>query len=352
MGILFDLNEHSKFQGFVKIDPLRSFDNLRSISKKGKLLIKRTSKSVSEYIDVAESYEKSRERNFKGDYEHHYGLIIDILLPKREWTNDELVKFSSRYCKYITGEEKGLNYISWKITRGQAIYLKIYIASREEYTLTTAKKYKKDFYIHKITNKIVSKNDEMAILKCKKNELYRDDNGQLVFEKNEFKYVKSRRFNYKPSEWDQFKDTFREFMIQTLNYMNLLHKSYGKYFRRYSLKGAFNRYLRRIIERNNKVIQYIQNELNYYLSKTYRYASSYEVYRYGFNLEDPIETERSAIVLNLFSKYRKIFNQKYYEYENQKYHLYHTRVDIVESNLAKLKRIFNQDRDKLREVLL
>lgn len=345
MSVLVDLDDNYKYQKFLKVDVVRDLKEIKLINKKQKTVCSNVSGNISKYIDELESYEEKRKNKYKveTEYECRRGIKLTILLPKKSWTTQEIKRLIAKYVKYIVQEEKGLKYVAWESIKGEAKYIILWIADRESYYHKKIKTYKNDVYINSKTKSICKATDDNAILKCKKGDFIKDKNGNEIVEINYFKERKSRRFIYK-SSFKTFTELFKSLFLQTLKlFKKIVNFEYGKYFRRFNIRFAYNRFQRRIIKETNLVIQYIQNELNLKLREYVRHPDEYEIHKKGYDPGELIQDKKANIVLDMFEKYRVIFKSKKFMLDDVEYKIADCRVDKAEDNLNILKDMFKRE---------
>lgn len=353
MKVIKDYSNNEKIFGFLKIEPLRAFEVLEHYLDKNKVVATNINSSIEQFLNQLKTHEDKCKRDFKfkdnGEkYEHRYGYIFDCLLPKGNYEEYEIKSIVSKFFKYVTGKEKGLRYIAFKIIKGEAIYLKIYITDREYYFHKKVHKYTRNIYVHKNKHHFVSKNHELAILKNKKGDVKLDELGNPIYETLNFKETKSRVFIYSENQKETFKDTLLTLFIQAVKKVKTkVEIVFGKFFKRMNLSKAYNRFLRRIIIANNLTMQEIQNTLNAKIRSRYRYINEYEAYKLGVTTSEIIATKQMGVYIELFTKYQEIFRKGMFEINAIKYKIKNERCDEVEKNLIKLKRMFEKEFNQL-----
>lgn len=340
MEIVKDINNES-YQSFVEINIVRSLSLIKKEISENKIVSFNTPYIPNKFIDYAIEYEKRYERDFKNsEYKARYGILLNILLPKKEFDINKIKKIIRMYTRMIIQNETGLKHIAWTYKKGSANMLKIYIYDREVSNKKLARRYKRDIYVNKLNNKICSKNDDFAVMIAKKGDLIKDKNNE---EKKEYiKSTKTRIFIYKNGEFETFRKRFMDCYHQTLIKMQYKIKD-GFIIRRKNLNKAFNRFQRRIIIKVNQLIQYIQNEINKYYDFSLKNIDSYDAYRYQVLPGEKLETNKSKNVIKILEEYRKIIAAEVFYINDIEYKLNGYRCDLVEFNCDLLKEKFDKD---------
>lgn len=349
MRILKNIDAEHQYQGFLKVKIVEKINELKKIDSQYKKVVGNIPGLFSNYLYLLDEFEKNKEYEYKKGYKKRYGVLFTVLVPEDKFWNDlSLIKIASRFHKYVVGEEKGLKYQAYKMIKGKAIYLKIYIADRESYIHSDVKRYKRDAYVDIKTHRWCSKDNPNAMIKYKKGEYIKNAQGDIVIEKKLFKDRKSRRFIYK--NFNAWIDMFKDLFFQTLLYFKERIKiTYGKYFKRLNLKGAFTRYKRRIVKANNLLMQYIQNTLNYELQIYSKYPDAYDIKHSLYDEFELIPQGKTKDIYNFFDKYRKIFTSGEYLVNEVVYKIAKCRCDLAEDNLENLKHIFNIEINNFRK---
>lgn len=334
------------WQGYINVQPVRDIFHIKNKLRKAKYLYCDYNYNPNVLLNDISEYEKGIKKNFKTK-EAQFGIEITLLLPVKNWNTNELIKVVSTFVKMVIQKEKGLKYISYTFKKGKGQYIGIYIYDREYTGSKVSKRYKRDFVINKNTRKVCSYSHPEAIILHKKGDLIIDEEGKTV--KEVFKSTKTRIFAFKKEGYNAYIQMFRDYFLQTLLKLNAKIRR-GFILQRKNLNKAYNRFAKRIIVANNQLIQYIQNEINYYYNASLRVPDGYDIYKNGGSFEEGIETKLSKDIESLLSKYRNIFLSNVYYFKDSEYKLDGYRCDIVEKNLIMLKNIFNQEIKDLIEV--
>ncbi|MCI6272701.1 MAG: hypothetical protein MR601_07140 [Erysipelotrichaceae bacterium] len=328
-----------EWQHYLRIEPIRDISELELKVNSMQLLYSNFSLRSKTFFDQIKKYESNFSKEYKVK-KARYGYSFTLLLPEGEWNNSRLIKITSMFVKMVVGKETGLKYISYSYSINKAKYIYIYIYDREYRGKHFVKKYKRDFVINKNTGRACSKTDKDAVILHHKGDVMKDKSGKEITE--EFKSTKTRIFCYKDEQFLSWLNMFRDYFFQALLKAEATLKT-GFILRRKNLNKALNRFKKRIIIANNKLIQYVQNEVNYWYEQSLRSPEAAEIYKDAYEVTDKIETSFSKAIEKLLKKYRNIFAEDEYEHENIKYKLDGFRCDVVEENLIKLKDIFNLD---------
>lgn len=343
MNILKSLYSE-EWQHYLRAEPVRNLDELEKQLKNSPFLYSNFSLKPKKFIEQIKKY----EANFSKKYlvkKARYGMSFILLMPEGDWDNNKLIKIASTFVKMVIQKEKGLKYISYYYVKNKAKYLCVYIYDREYKGSSFIKKYKRDFVINKNTGRACSKSDENALILHKKGDVVKDKDGNEL--KEEFKSTKTRIFCYKEEQFLAWITMFRDYFLQAL-LKSKAEIKVGFILRRKNLNKAFNRFAKRIIIANNKLMQYIQNEINYWYEQSLRVPDNYEIYKEAFEIDEKLTTSFSKSIESLMKKYRNIFAEDKFEDNNTEYKLDGFRCDVVEGNLIKLKKLFQND---LKEII-
>lgn len=343
MKLLVDIEQEKIFQGFVKVNVVRDLNVIKGYHHNHSCVMHNTGMNVTNYINSLVEFESSLVRKFSEEsgYQARYGILIDVLLPKGDWSDPLKKKLVAKYVKNIIGEEKGLKYIAWDVKKSKRNWMKIFISDREFYPQTKAKTYSRSLYIDKNTKEWCKSSDENAQQITKKGDVKKDAEGNVIFESILFKKKKSRRFCYKDEHKESFLNTFKEFFIQALIYCKCKLEK-GKWFTRMNLRRAINPEQRRIVVAINKCMQYVQNQLNIEYQKSLVYIDAYDVMAGGGSPGEKIPGEHTNTWIQLFDKYRTIFKNKILDLDEEVIKLT-GRCDHVEDASIRLKEYFEEE---------
>lgn len=348
MNILVDIDKINEFQGFVKVDIVRNLRQIKVIHHNHSCVMNNVGMNVSNFIDRLIEFESGIERKFteESKYKARFGIIIDVLLPKGEWSDAMKKRLVSKYVKYLIGEEKQLKYISWNVKKSKRQWLKIYISDREFYPQNKPKTYTRDLYMNSVTKSWCKSTDDNAVKIASKGEIKVDSEGNAIYESIAFKKKKSRRFCYKDEHKEAFLNSFKEFFIQALIKCKCSIER-GKFFIRMNLRKAVNPEQRRIIVAVNKCMQYIQNQLNIEYQRSLVYNDVYSVAKDGGYPGEKRQGVHTKKWLIQFDKYRLIFRNKVLVLEDEVINL-NGRCDMVENAAIRLKEIFDEELQSIK----
>lgn len=351
MKILIDTENPSESQDYVKLDIVRNLTSLKGFHHNHSCVMHNVGMNVSNYIDRLIEFESKLERKFteESKYEARYGILLDVLLPKGDWSDSAKKKLASKYVRNIIGEEKQLKYIAWNVKKSKRNWLKIYISDREFYPQTKPVTYKRDLYVRKDTKGFCKASAEGAIKVASKGEIKKDADGNVVYESIAFKKKKSRRFCYKDAHKEAFLKSFKEFFIQALVKCQCKIQK-GKFFTRMNLRYAINPEQRRIIVAVNRCMRYIQNQLNMEYQNSLVYLDAYDITAGGGSRNERVPGEHTKKWLTLFEKYRLIFRNKVHV-EEETISL-SGRCDKVEDAAIRLKEIFDEELKNIKSELM
>lgn len=352
MNLLIDIDNQNESQDYVKLNIVRNLNSLKGFHHNHSCIMHNVGMNVSNYIDRLIEFESTLERKFtnESNYEARYGILLDVLLPKGDWSDSTKKKLAAKYVRYIIGEEKQLKYIAWDVKKSKRTWMKIYISDREFYPQTKAVTYKRDLYVRKDTKGFCKANAEGAIKVASKGEVKKDSDGNVIFESIVFKKKKSRRFCYKDAHKEAFLKSFKEFFIQALVKCKCKLVK-GKFFVRMNLRYAINPEQRRIIIAVNRCMQYIQNQLNIEYQKSLVYLDAYDITAGGGSRNERVPGDYTKKWLTLFEKYRLIFRKKVHVVEEETISL-SGRCDKVEDATIRLKEIFDKELKNIKSELV
>ncbi|MFV0479882.1 MAG: hypothetical protein ACK5LZ_04865 [Anaerorhabdus sp.] len=346
MSILYD-NERKQHQSFLEFEKVRDPEFLNTIIPSTIVYsnISNRKEFIDQYITLEKSKKYSSEKKSR-----IYGVKLNLLLPQRGYSRNELMKISARFCRYVIQEEKGLKCISYLRKQKKVQWLVVYFCDREwidEHEV----KYIKNIYRNIKTKSFCAADHPDAELIAEKGSLKRDANGNAIINTSGFKNRKSRKFVYNDNDFESFINTFKDFYTQSLSVLKEKLVN-GLVIHRLNLKKAYNRFERRLIIGNNSLIQNIQNELNLLLQEAVRNADWRDI-KSGNDPNDFIVDRRKyLLVKKTFEIYRHIFKSGFFLGEDETvYKIQGTRCDDAEENLKKLKQKFTKDLQELAQVL-
>lgn len=350
MTLLTDL-ESNELQKYCRVSIVRSLLSIQNYHQRLALVGTNVNMPAARFLEQLMCFEEDRKARYKDRYARH-GILVDMMLPSGDWTTTKLRSIAATYAKYVVQKERGLKYIAWQYHKGKSLWIKLFISDREYYEPDhdDFERYASTCYISKKTGAICSQSDPHAALHHARGDIKKDSDGQPIVKKYHFKSTKTRLFAYKKDQrnlvFQRFYDYFRQVLLKVK--CKIVK---GKFFRRLNLKYAYTRYHKRVITANNQLRQYVQNEINIGINQWVRYPTGYDITRYDYQTGEPILTAECRLYLKLFEKYKKIFAAGYYEYQNMKYLIEDCRCDLAETNIFKLKELFDKELKQLRKGL-
>ena len=215
--------------------------------------------SINQFLDMYKESCVSHQKKLPDGQKHRYGWNMDILLPRREWSDDSLKKFVSEFVKGIIGKEQFIRYIAYKYRTGvknDVQRVRIWFCDRECYPIPGKSRYKRDYYKNKNTHKFCKSTDPDAELAYRKGEIIRDS------EEHMFSATKSRILNIKQEDFQSFRVWLAGYFEDVLKTCGV-HVEQKKYrYKRVNIWKAMSRYSKRTAVAQNRAIIYVENEIN------------------------------------------------------------------------------------------
>lgn len=352
----------SNYKGYARRsdchDPelIMSLDNdPESINYQEKMLLCSSAVEEESFKYFAEKYvanERRSTRNYQTGKKMRYGTFIDVLLPKAGWDKKQMIRVAKSYAENVR-TNKGTKWIAWSYKRNTAQFLRIWLCDREKFHVKRMKKpvYKKTQYVNKNTGAFCSRNDPDAVLKYKKGQ-ERPASENEPIEYIEFSEEKTRSFdggNQNLSEtrkWllETLMHSLQEFKIEVFQWMLMKRKT---------SKERYSRWVKRCICANNRVMRYIEEQINvwYQIAKD---RSSLSFKDQDMIQGDPfipqheidamkIRTPFMNRLIELWTRYSEIFKHERFEVDGMEFVLAHKRCNEIEANCSYLRTIFDQD---------
>ncbi|MCD7892540.1 MAG: hypothetical protein LUG60_02455 [Erysipelotrichaceae bacterium] len=206
---------------FLIFETIDSYEDAKAFIKdKGKLYA-----STPDYESQMEkilSYKKNNLKDYKprkdgkSAYRNIYAYHLCIMIPF-EIEENQYEEFVKQYMLMISKQYKKLLYIYYFNTKGRGTYVHIMCFTRYVYDkpINKKKKWNRDYYYNKQTNKLCRKNDPDAVLKHRKGEVVNDDDGKAIKEKRTVEYVEKKIFKY--TSFKKFVQKLKNKVVQVTN---------------------------------------------------------------------------------------------------------------------------------------
>lgn len=302
-------------------------------------------------------YEKKRERHFdNSDYEARFGAVFNVMLPKvsKSWTDKTLLDIARKIVSFIVGEEKNLGWVAFSMKRKDTVFLKIWVCDRPFYDYMEVKRYNRNIYVSKETNKFCKSTAVDAVLTHKKGDVITDSEGNPCVVKEHFYPRKSRIFCYASES------AFTNFCTQLKNKLaGIITSLRGEInvkkemiIRRKKLKRIWNQYIRNITASNNRARAYIQDGFNVAKAEIGAMFPT-KMNPWEFNDPDRIHVLPDQIAMKLkeiFSKYTDIFKNDAFAYNGVTLSIFGGPPAVVEEACALLMRMFDRDIASVRRM--
>ena len=339
---------------YIEVRNVRSLQQVQSCMKSKQLKMVGDSHgpftSAWHMLSELQKYENTKARQFENsDYKARFGQMFNIMLPKssRSWTKQRLLDVAKHAISFIVGEEKNLGWIAFTMTRKRTVFLKVWISDRAFYDYSAPKKYNRNIYVSKETNRFCKSDDPNAALVHKKGEIICDENGNPRVERSHFYPRKSRIFCYaSENAFVHFCEQLKHMLLNILTSLRgCLNVVKEMIIRRKKLKKIWNRHIRRITAANNRARAYVQERFN---------VAKAEILAIFPTKMDPPElsggpslhilpADISAALRKLFETYTEIFKRDVFEYGGVEIRIFGGSPATVEEACNLLMRMFDRD---------
>ena len=216
---------------YVRYETVSDADSIYKFIHEGTPLFSNADNWSSMIAKLINHKEKTK-RNYskKSGYSNAFAHYIKILIPfevqKKDWK-----VFVKKYLETVDARFKTLLWVSKFYTVNSANYAEVLLFARFVYAKPRKqeKKYNQDYFYNSETGKRCRESDEKAILKAKKGDFIRDEEGNIIFEKLDVKAVAEKVFKFK--SFKKFHQKLLKKVNRTLNLMNIkfvLYKSISK----------------------------------------------------------------------------------------------------------------------------
>jgi len=233
--------------------------------------------NLEEKVKKLVEFEKARKISKNSKRRKIYAIELLVMLPKNLMKSQKH-QFIKEFMLKISTVYKRVIYIYAFEAIGNGSYCRIIAFQRMIYNKPhfVPAKYKRDMYINKNTGQTCSKDDVDAIRICKKNEVKKDKENNVIYQKVTISPKKYRCLNFKDSNdidkklkrFNSFKNKLQKKVIYALSrilgsqniYMKLRHKQFKKNDTEISKRIL---YYNSIINQINIDLQMLQNTFYY-----------------------------------------------------------------------------------------
>lgn len=146
----------------------------------------------------------------------NYCVYLRVMYPK-DLSKTQRHEFIKKFMFEISLIYKKLLFVYKFVKRGNGHYADVIAFERELYTKEREieETYDRDMYINKNTGRTCSKDDPLAVHRCKKGEVKLDKDGQPIKKKIQISLKKTRHFNYNSSNDETVKKAnFNNFKLR------------------------------------------------------------------------------------------------------------------------------------------
>ena len=199
-------------------------------------------------------YAKFEKNNRKNKEENNQGREIIIALPNQlENDHEKLKLIINDYAKTTLGNTREYEYaVHWNQQRTN-LHAHIIFSERERETENKPKKYKRDMWFDKDTNRMAKANADNAELRYKKGEVMRDKEGNIRYENKLFTIKDTRFTNRSFTEVikENLNDTLKKYNFESRLFDQSIELPQAKLY-----KGASKDYLEKATESNQARAEY------------------------------------------------------------------------------------------------
>ena len=149
--------------------------------------------NIESKIDKLIAYEKKRNATKK-----NYCIKLRVMIS-RSLSKQQKHELAKQFMFNISLDYKSIPFV-YKFTNvGNGTYIDFLVFERKVFTkpISNPKKYKRNMYINKFTGRTCKKDDPNMVMICKKNEIMKDKDGNVIVEKYDVTPTKIRHLWYK-----------------------------------------------------------------------------------------------------------------------------------------------------------